>query len=221
MPDISILGRTIVTTLFALLGAFTFLVILQKIPLKNPVMVPLIGIIFSSILNATATFIAYRFNLLQSLLAWKTGDFSLILSGRYELLWITAIMTILAYILAQKFTIASLGRNMSEGLGVSYRLTLFLGIIIVAVISALTLTNVGSIPFVGLVIPNVVSLLIGDNLRKSVPFVAIFGAILLLVCDVLGRLIDYPYEIPIGTMMGVIGSGLFLIIILSHKKKMG
>ncbi|WP_370931582.1 ABC transporter permease [Bartonella sp. DGB1] len=220
-PDITILGRILVTTICALIGAFSFLIILQNLPLKNALVVPLVGIIFTSILNSIATFIGYKFNLLQSLLAWKTGDFALILAGRYELIWLTAIVCIFAYLFAHKFTIAGLGRNITEGLGVNYRVTVTLGIIMVSIISALTMTIVGSIPFVGLVIPNFVSLLLGDNLKKSLPIVALSGAILLLICDILGRIIDYPYEIPIGTMMGVIGSGLFLIIILSQKKHVG
>ena len=65
----------------------------------------------------------------------------------------------------------------------------------------------GMIPFLGLIVPNVVSILQGDNMRRSLPWVAMLGAGLVLACDIVGRLVIRPYEIPIGTMMGIIGSG--------------
>ncbi len=69
---------------------------------------------------------------------------------------------------------------------------------------------VGIIPFVGLVVPNIVSRLMGDNLRGTIPWVALSGGLLVLGCDILGRLLRYPYEIPVSTVMGVVGALLFL-----------
>ena len=73
------------------------------------------------------------------------------------------------------------------------------------------------IPFLGLVVPNVVSLMIGDNMRRAVPWVALLGAGFVLACDILGRIIRAPYEIPIGTVVGVIGAGLFLWLLLRKR----
>lgn len=69
-------------------------------------------------------------------------------------------------------------------------------------------------PISCLIVPNVVSLIMGDNVRRTLPFVALTGAGLVVLCDIAGRLVIYPYEIPIGTMMGIVGSGVFLYLLL-------
>jgi len=73
---------------------------------------------------------------------------------------------------------------------------------------------VGSLPFLGLVVPNIVSRLIGDNLRRSLPIIAVGGAVLTLGCDVVGRVVRYPYEVPLSVIMGVVGAGVFTVLIL-------
>ena len=77
------------------------------------------------------------------------------------------------------------------------------------------------IPFLGLVVPNIVSLIMGDNLRRTLPVVAVSGAGLVLACDIVGRLLIAPYEIPVGTVMGVIGSLVFLHLLLSRRSHAG
>ena len=61
-------------------------------------------------------------------------------------------------------------------------------------------------------------LIVGDNVRRSVLWVAIAGAGLTLLCDLVGRLVIAPYEIPVGTVMGVVGSALFLVLIVRRRK---
>jgi len=73
---------------------------------------------------------------------------------------------------------------------------------------------VGAIPFVGLVVPNLVALRYGENLKRTLPIVAMCGAALLLACDILGRLLIHPYEVPIGLTAGSVGGVLFLLLIL-------
>lgn len=79
------------------------------------------------------------------------------------------------------------------------------------------MVTVGTIPFLGLVIPNIVSLFLGDNLRKTLPYTAIVGACFLLLCDVISRLLIFPFEVPIGMTVGLIGGVLFLILLLRKK----
>ena len=84
------------------------------------------------------------------------------------------------------------------------------GLVSISVVSALSVVTVGMIPFVGLIVPNVVSRYYGDNLRQTLPLIGIFGAALVLVADILGRVMRYPFEIPVGTVLGVVGAVLFL-----------
>lgn len=218
-PGWPIMGKMLVAAAFALAGTFLFLRIIRAIPPREVLLVPLVGIMLSGIIGAVTTFAAYRFGLLPSMLAWELGDFSGVLRGRYELLWIGLGCTVLAYWAADRFTVAGMGEDFTTNLGLGYNQVLTLGLIIVAVSSAVVLVSVGIIPFLGLVVPNVVSLMVGDNMRRTVPWVAVSGAAFVLACDILGRIVRAPYEIPIGVVVGVIGSFVFLWLLLRQKRE--
>ncbi|MHB2266054.1 ABC transporter permease [Aliihoeflea sp. PC F10.4] len=206
-----------VSALFALAGTALFLRILRFVPLRDVMLVPLVGIMLGGVIGAVTTFFAYRFNLLPSVLAWTVGDFSGVLRGRYELLWFGFGATVMAYIAADRFTVSGMGRDFATNLGLNYKAVMTLGLVLVSVIASVTLVSVGSIPFLGLIVPNIVSLMVGDNMRITVPWVAALGALFVLVCDIAGRLIRYPYEIPIGVMVGVVGSAMFLYLLLRKR----
>jgi iron complex transport system permease protein len=155
---------------------------------------------------------------LQTLLAWTTGDFSGVLRGRYELLWVAFLLAIIAYVTADRFTVAGMGRDFTTNLGMNYRAVLAFGLTIVALVTSVVVVTVGMIPFLGLVVPNIVSLTVGDNMRRSVPWVSVLGALFVLVCDIIGRVVRAPYEIPIGTVVGVVGSAMFLYLILRRPR---
>jgi len=76
---------------------------------------------------------------------------------------------------------------------------------------------VGAIPFLGLIVPNIVTLMLGDNLRRVLPTTALAGAALVVFCDILGRWLIFPYEIAVGTIVGVIGSAIFLVLIMRRR----
>lgn len=218
-PDTPVFGKMIVATGFALAGTFLFLALLRRIPLRSPYLVPLVGLILGGVVQAVTTFFAYRHDMLQTLHAWTVGDFSGVLRGRYELLWIGGALALAAWFAADRFTVAGMGQQFTTNLGLNYkRLTLW-GLMIVSAISAVVVVTAGSIPFLGLIVPNVVSILFGDNMRRSVPWVAVLGGLFVLACDIIGRLVVAPYEIPIGTVVGVIGGALFLFLLLRGRSR--
>ncbi len=218
VPGWPLMGKMLISAAFALAGTALFLRILRAVPLRDVMLVPLVGIMLGGIIGAVTSFFAYRFDLLASLLAWNMGDFSGILRGRYELLWIGLGCGIMAYIAADRFTVAGMGKDFTTNLGLNYQRVMVLGLVIVSVTSATVLVTAGSIPFLGLIIPNLVSLMVGDNMRRTVPWVAIMGAGFVLACDILGRVIRYPYEIPISVVVGVIGSMIFLYLLLRTRR---
>jgi iron complex transport system permease protein len=114
-----------------------------------------------------------------------------------------------------------MGKDFTTNLGLNYRRVMVLGLVIVSVVSAVVLVSVGSIPFLGLIVPNLVSLVVGDNMRRTVPWVAVGGAGFVLACDIVGRLIRFPYEIPIAVVMGVVGSAVFLYLLLRTQRHAG
>jgi iron complex transport system permease protein len=216
-PELPVMGKMLVAAAFALAGTLLFVRLLRLVPLRDPLMVPLLGIMLGGVIHAVATFIAYRFDLLQSLLAWTMGDFSGVLRGRYELLWVGGLLAAVAWIAADRFTVAGLGRDFTTNLGLNYKRVLALGLVIVSMVTSAVVVTVGMIPFLGLIVPNIVSLTVGDNMRRAVPWVAVLGAIFVLSCDILGRIIRAPYEIPLGTVVGVVGSAMFLWLILRKR----
>ena len=195
---------------FALLGTFVFMKILNHIRYKDAIFVPLIGLMFGGIIGSISTFIAYKYDLIQNLASWLIGDFSMVMSGRYELIYISIPLMIVAYFYAHQFSIAGMGQDFAKNLGLKYQQIVNIGLAIVAMITASVILTVGMIPFLGLIVPNIVSLYKGDNIRTTLPFTAILGAVVVLVCDIVGRLVIYPYEIPISVMIGIIGSAIFI-----------
>ncbi|EUB99252.1 ABC-type transporter, integral membrane subunit [Rhizobium sp. CF080] len=210
LPAASLPIKTLVASGAAMAGTSVFLMTAHRLPPTQPFLVPLFGIVYGGVIGAAATFAAWHADLLQFLSVWTNGDFSGVLRGRYELLWFAALTVAIAWLVADRLTIMALGRDASIGLGINHARMMQLGLVVVSVISALTVVVVGMIPFVGLVVPNIVSRLMGDNLRGTIVCVAASGSGLVLGCDIIGRIIRFPYEIPVGTVMGVVGGLVFL-----------
>lgn len=217
-PAATLLQKMAFAFTFALLGTFIFMNILTRVKLKDPVFIPLIGLMLGNVVGSITTFFAYKHNLIQNVSTWLHGDFSMVIKGRYELLYITIPMMILAYLYAHRFTIAGMGEDFAANLGLNVQQVINIGLVIVAIISAAVLLTVGSLPFLGLVVPNIVSLYYGDNFKKNLPRTALVGAAFVLVCDILGRIVIFPYEVSIGLTVGIVGSGFFLFLLLRRTK---
>ena len=220
-PGAPILARMVLATVMALICSIGFLAMVRRLPATQPLLVPLVGLIYGGLIGAGVTFAAWQADLLQYIGVWMNGEFSGVLVGRYELLWIAALVTALSYVIADQFAIIGMGKTVSINLGLNYDVVMGLGLLSVSVISALTVVTVGMIPFVGLVVPNIVSRLYGDHLRQTLPLTALWGAGAVLVSDVLGRLLRHPFEIPVGTVFGVIGTVVFLWLLYARRPHVG
>ncbi|HGW3828128.1 TPA: ferric acinetobactin ABC transporter permease subunit BauD, partial [Acinetobacter baumannii] len=214
VPVTSTLSKMIFAIIFCFIASLIYIAIIRRIRFRNTVLVPVIGLMYGSVLSALAEFYAYRFNILQSMQGWLLGDFSKIVQGHYEVIYIIFPIVVLTYLFAHRFTVIGMGEEMASSLGLSYAAIAAIGLILVAITVSTTVITVGAIPFVGLVVPNLVALKYGENLAKTLPIVALGGASLLLVCDILGRSIIYPFEVPIGLTAGGVGGIIFLILIL-------
>ena len=206
--------KMIISFSFSLVGTMIFMKMTKAIKFKNIIFIPLLGMMLGKVVNSITTFFAYKYDLIQNLSSWMEGDLSMIMKGNYELLYLSIPVVVIAFLYANKFTVAGMGEDFATNLGLKYNSVVNIGLIIVAVISAVTIITVGNIPFLGLIVPNIVSLYLGDNLKNSLYHTALLGPIFLLACDIFGRIVIFPFEISIGTTVGVIGSAIFLYMII-------
>lgn len=218
LPGAALMEKMVFAFAFALIGTFLFMRILKNINMKNAIFIPLVGIMVGNVIASLTEFIAYKNNLVQNVGAFFQGKFAMVIKGNYELIYFTIPLLFIALLYANKFTIIGMGEDISKNLGLDYKRVSNIGITIVALISALVIITVGNIPFVGLIVPNIVSLYKGDNLSKNILITALFGANFVLICDIIGRLVIYPYEISTSVTVGVIGSGIFLYLIFRGNK---
>ena len=214
VPAASTTSRMLFALVFCLAASLLYVAIIRRIRFRNTVLVPVVGLMYGSVLSAMAEFYAYHHNILQSMQGWLLGDFSRIVQGHYEMLYIILPVVVLAYVYAHRFTVLGMGEDMAASLGLGYAATAMVGLILVAVTVSATVIAVGAIPFIGLVIPQWVAMRRGDNLQRTLPLVALGGASLLLACDIVGRLLIHPFEVPIGLTAGAVGGMLFLVLIL-------
>ena len=206
----------------AILGTWIFVWFIQRIQFKNTVLVPLVGIMFGNVLGGITNFIAYKFEVTQQLSTYFVGSFALIIKGNYELVWLAVPLVILAFLFANHFNIVGMGRDFSQNLGVNYKMVLFVGLTISAMITASVVTIVGQISYIGLIIPNIVAMFKGDKIRGTLIDTALLGALFVLIADMIARVVIMPYELPIELIVGIIGSILFIAMLiykLNHGRK--
>jgi iron complex transport system permease protein len=219
--DASLLVKMLVAIVTAVAGTLVFLQLLERIRHQDPIVVALVGLMYGAVIGAVTTFIAYQRDLVQYLDVWTTGSFSGILQGRYEPIYLVLVVGALGYLYADRFTVVGLGRSMATNLGVAYQRTLYVGLVVVSVMAAVVVVVVGAIPFLGLIVPNVVTMLMGDNLRRVLPVTALSGAGFVLLCDLVGRTVRHPYEIPAATIAGAVGAVVFVALILRAGRRGG
>ena len=213
-PGAPIWVKILTAAASAMAGTALFVAVIRRLPPREVMLVPITGIVLSGVIGSVVTYIAWQTDLIQLITTWlMTGEFSGVIAGRYEILWIAGGAAALAWFAADRFAILGLGEEVATGLGLGTKGVMRLGLAVVSLVTAMVVATVGMIPFIGLVVPNIVSRIMGDNLRQSLPMVAAAGAALLMACDLIGRLVRYPFEIPVGTVMGFVGAGIFLFIL--------
>lgn len=217
-PDLGRGGRMVFALLACFMASAAYIAIIRRITFRNTLMVPVIGLMYGGVLGAIAEFYAYRHNIVQSMQAWLMGNFSKIVQGNYEVIYLILPASALSYMLAHRFTLVGMGEQAATGLGLHYERTAALGLFIAAVTVAACVVTVGAIPFIGLVVPNLIALRYGENLHRTLPLVALSGASFLIACDILSRVLVYPFEVPVGMTAGCAGGMLFLILLSRSRR---
>ncbi|WP_374999380.1 ABC transporter permease [Aeromicrobium sp. CTD01-1L150] len=217
LPSPGIMTRMVVAIMFAFVGTMVFFAFLRRVTLKSSLIVPIVGIMFGAVVSAVSTFIALRYDLLQMLGSWFAGRFTGVEAGRYEPLWIVVAIAVVVMVLADRFTVAGLGKDVATNVGLSYERIVFLGVALVAVVTGVVTVVIGALPFLGLIVPNLVSLVRGDNLRTNIPWVFLTGVWIVTVCDLIGRVVIMPFEVPVSLVLGVVGAAVFITLLVRQR----
>ncbi|TYP70566.1 FecCD family ABC transporter permease [Paenibacillus methanolicus] len=179
----------------------------------TPVKLALAGSAIASLLSSLSTVIALRFNVSKNLSYWFAGSVSGVQPQHvYFAVPFIAIGLVLALLIARSVTILSLGDDIARNLGQRVGLVRLMGTVTVLVLTGAAVSVVGMVAFVGLVIPHITRMLIGQDYRWIVPYSAVLGGALLIVADMAGRLVNPPFETPLGAITSLIGVPFFLYL---------
>lgn len=217
-PGASLMAKMGGAVTAAFIGTFIFFLFLRRVSLKASLTVPIVGIMLGAVVGAFSTFLALQTNMLQSLGIWFAGSFTSVLRGQYELLWIVAIVGVVVFLIADRFTVAGLGEEIATNVGLNYNQIMLIGTALIAVATGVVTVVVGNLPFLGLIVPNVVSMIRGDDLRSNLPWVCLLGIAIVTVCDLVGRTIIMPFEVPVSLILGVVGALVFVGLLLKQRR---
>lgn len=217
-PAPTLVMRMTGAIIFAFIGTMVFFLFLRKIKLRSSLIVPIIGMMLGAVISAFTTFLGLAFQMTQNIENWFIGSFSAVQVGRYEYLWIIVIITILIFIYADRLTLAGLGEDVATSLGVNYNRIIIMGTGLIALAVGIVTAVIGNLPFLGLIVPNIVSMFRGDDLRTNLPWVCIIGMGTITLCDIISRTIIMPFEVPVSLILGIVGSIVFIIILLKQRR---
>ncbi len=185
----------------------------------DPVKLVLAGTALGTLLISLAMGIAMYFNLSQQLSFWISGG---LVSAKWEGVKLLSIVggsaLIGAIIMAPKITILSLGEEVAIGLGQKTNTVRFISLIIVIFLTGASVSVAGNIVFVGLIVPQIVKRVVGADYKYIIPGSMILGSVLLVYSDILARMINPPYETPIGSLTALLGVPMFIYLVRKDTK---
>ncbi|WP_370866590.1 ABC transporter permease [Saccharibacillus sp. JS10] len=218
IPAPSLLMRMTGAIVFSFIGTMLFFLLLRRVKLRSSLIVPIIGMMLGAVISAVSNFVGLTFQMTQNIQNWYIGSFSNIQIGRYEYLWIIVLVTIIIFFYADRLTLAGLGQDVATSVGANYNRIIFVGTALISLTVGIVAAVIGNLPFLGLIVPNIVSMFRGDDLRSNLPWVCLLGMGTIMICDLLSRTLIMPFEIPVSLILGTIGSVVFIMILLRQRR---
>lgn len=186
----------------------------------TPQRLVLAGISISMLFGAFSSYIAIKYKIGLSLAYWTAGGTA---GAQWnELMMVTPLFVIgllTAIALSPSVTVLSLGEDVATGLGMRIRLVKGLSTVVVLVLTGLSVIVVGPVGFVGLIVPHMIRHLVGVDYRYIIPAAALYGPLLTVTADLIGRLINKPFETPMGIIFAVIGVPCFLYLTRKQRRE--
>lgn len=217
-PAPTLVQRMTGAIVFSFVGTMIFFIFLRRIKLRSSLIVPIIGMMLGAVISAISTFIGLVFQMTQSIESWFVGSFASVQIGRYEYLWLIVLVTIIIFIFADRLTLAGLGEDIATSLGVNYNRIVLIGTVLISFAVGIVAAVIGNLPFLGLIVPNIVSMYRGDDLRSNLPWVCVLGMGTITLCDIISRTIIMPFEVPVSLILGTVGAVVFITILLKQRR---
>lgn len=218
IPSPSLVVRMTGAIIFSFVGTMVFFFFLRSVRLRSSLIVPIIGLMLGAVISALSTFMSLFFNMSQVIEGWFIGSFAPVQAGRYEYLWIILLVTFFIFLYANRLTLAGLGEDVATALGVNYKRLILLANLLIAVAVGIVASVIGNLPFLGLIVPNIISMIRGDDLRSNLPWVCVMGMGTIMLCDIVSRVIIMPFEVPVSLILGTVGAVVFILILLRQRR---
>ena len=218
VPAPSLVLRMTGAIIFSFIGTMIFFLFLRRVKLRSSLIVPIIGIMLGAVISAISTFVGLTFQMTQSIENWFVGSFASVQIGRYEYLWLIIVVAVLVFVYADRFTLAGLGEDVATSLGANYKGIVLLGTALISFAVGIVTAVIGNLPFLGLIVPNIVSMYRGDHLRSNLPWVCVLGMAVITLCDIISRTIIMPFEVPVSLILGTVGSVTFIVILVRQRR---
>lgn len=217
-PAPTLVQRMTGAIIFSFAGTMIFFMFLKRVKLRSSLIVPIIGMMLGAVISAISTFVGLVFQMTQNIESWFVGSFASVQVGRYEYLWLIVLVTFLISIYADRLTLAGLGEDVSTSLGLNYNRIVLLGTGLISLVVGIVAAVIGNLPFLGLIVPNIVSMYRGDDLRSNLPWVCVLGMGTITLCDIISRTIIMPFEVPVSLILGTVGAIVFIVILLRQRR---
>ncbi|WP_395570523.1 FecCD family ABC transporter permease [Streptomyces sp. BK79] len=187
----------------------------------NPLTLALAGQGVTVFLAAMTTAVALTDNAsLNALRFWNAG--SLVGVG-FDVIWpvtaFVAVGLVMALTTLPAVNLLNLGDDVARGLGVNTARTRTVGIVAITLLAGAATAACGPIAFIGLMVAHVARYLTGPDYRWLVPYAGLLGAVVLLVCDIVGRLVVRPGELDAGVLVALLGAPFFAALVWRGKFK--
>lgn len=187
----------------------------------SPVRLVLAGSALSALFGAFSEAIALRFNIGQDIAFWYAGGVSGTKWFQLQIMspWVLGAL-LGAIIISRSITMLSLGEEVAKGLGQRTTLVKLAATIIILILAGSAVSVVGPVGFVGLIIPHLTRYLVGVDYRWIIPCSAVLGSLLVVLADLTARIINPPYETPIGALIALIGVPFFLYLARKERREL-
>ncbi|MCL6573545.1 MAG: iron ABC transporter permease [Bacillus sp. (in: Bacteria)] len=185
----------------------------------TPVKLALAGVAVGSLLSALSTAIALHTQVAKNMSFWYAGGLTSTNWISVKVLVLSAgIGLLLAMYISRSITILSLGEEVSKGLGQNTIIVKSLGVLVVLLLTGAAVSVAGAVGFIGLVIPHMTRFIIGSDYRWIIPISAVLGGLLLVLADLVAKMVNAPYETPVGAITAIIGVPFFLYLARGERR---